>query len=115
MHGQRYLFHEGDRRPFLLASTLRPPHRERSAGGSNACAFSRKRLFPFDSTPQADWALTLPVRSGCDCEARAFPVPWQQFGDAAGWVIGQSCEHVGEPRLRINIHLDDRSGRRLAS
>ena len=23
--------------------------------------------------------------------------------DPLGWVIGQSCEHVGEPSLRVNI------------
>jgi len=32
-----------------------------------------------------------------------FPVPGQQLGDAPGRVILQTCEHVGEPGLRIDV------------
>jgi hypothetical protein len=42
-------------------------------------------------------------RSGRNCEARGFPVPRQQFGDPACRMIGKSCEHVGEPSLRIDV------------
>ena len=42
------------------------------------------------------------------------PAPRQQLGDAASWVIGQSCEHVGKPRLGINIiQLDGVDGPRF--
>jgi hypothetical protein len=53
-------------------------------------------------------------RSGCEGEARGFPVPRQQLGDAACGMIGQPCEHVGKPRLRINItKLDGVDGPRF--
>src|SRR6266852_8503403 len=35
--------------------------------------------------------------------AEAIPVPWQQCRQIGDLVIGDACEHVGEPSLRINI------------
>jgi hypothetical protein len=35
--------------------------------------------------------------------AEAIPVPWQQCRQIGDLVIGDACQHVGEPSLRINI------------
>ena len=80
----------------LLPPTCRAEVRRRT--------FHRRRRSSVSVRPSPQAAEPRLCRqSGCDGVARGFPVPRQQFGDAASWVIGQSCEHVGKPSLGINI------------
>jgi hypothetical protein len=38
-----------------------------------------------------------------DSEPRGLPIPRQKIRDLICWVIGQACQHVGEPSLWIDV------------
>jgi hypothetical protein len=42
--------------------------------------------------------------SGCPggCRKKS-PVPWQEFIDPVSRVLGNTCQDVGQPRLRIHV------------
>jgi non-heme chloroperoxidase len=63
-------------------------HVGHSTGGGEVIRYVAQHGYPSDLHRRR-------TQSGCDGIARGFPVPRQQFGDAACGMIGQSCEHVG--------------------
>src|SRR3546814_4987378 len=43
------------------------------------------------------------ARSGGERDRSGLPAPGEQFGEPGLRQVGDACEHVGEPRLRIDV------------